>query len=101
MCGDSCALSGSILGCSDGPGILVGEGAESQQGDGLTWDPGEGRVNLVCSSDGRDLEGTMRLDHLLETYHDQLRLENASELDIVMIINCLKARDQININHFY
>ena len=34
----------SILVCSDGPGILVGEGAGSQQGDGLTWDPGEGRV---------------------------------------------------------
>ena len=68
----------SILGCSDGPGILVGEGAGSHR---LTWDPGEGRVNLVCRSDVRDLEGTMRLDPLLETYHDQLRLENASELD--------------------
>ena len=26
----------NILGCSDGPGILVGEGAGSQQGAGLT-----------------------------------------------------------------
>ena len=60
---------------------LGSEGAGSQQGDRLTWDPGEGRVNLVCRSDVRDLEGTMRLDPLLETYHDQLRLENASELD--------------------
>ena len=95
----------SILGCSDGHGILVGEGAGSQQGDGLTWDPGEGRVNLVCSCDVRNLEGTMQLDRLLETYHDQLRLENASKLDI-MIINCLKARDQIILTvfiseHFY
>ena len=88
VCGENCALSGkgpeetsSILGCSDGPGILVGEGAGSQQGDGLTRDPGEGRVNLVCSCDAGGLEGTMQLDHLLETYHDQLRLENASEPD--------------------
>ena len=43
--------------------------------------------------------GTMQLDHLLETYHDQLRLENASKLDI-MIINCLKARDQIILTVF-
>ena len=71
----------SILGCSDGPGILVSEGAGSQQGDGLTWDPGEGRVSLVFSCNVRDLEGTMRLDHLLETYHDQLRPQNARELD--------------------
>ena len=48
---------GGILGCSDGPGILVGEEAGSQQGDGLTWDSGEGRVNLVCSCDVTNLEG--------------------------------------------
>ena len=71
----------SILGCSNGPEILVGEGAGSLQGEGLTWDPGEGRVNLVCSCNTGGLEGTMQLGHLLETYHDQLRLENASELD--------------------
>ena len=69
-CSELCSYAGgelwqgeeisSILGCSDGPGILIGVEAGSQQGDRL-----EGRVNLVCSCDMGGLEGTMRLDHLL------------------------------------
>ena len=83
VCGENCALSGKgrKLAAFWDAVMDLGEGAGSQQGDGLTWDPGEGRVNLVCSCDAGGLEGTMQLDHLLETYHDQLRLENASELD--------------------
>ena len=48
----------------------LGSWAGFQQGDGLTWDPGEGRVNHVCSCGVGVLEGTMWLDHLLETYDD-------------------------------